>query len=63
MQLYSPSVSVQNKTKIKHTIRNTDLTLNKTATSGMMLEDGIGKTSWSDLFIAFKRIQQNNKTK
>jgi len=56
MQLYSPSIAVQNKTKIKYTIRETELTFNKTATNGMMLEDGIGKTSWSDLFIAFKKI-------
>tara|TARA_R100001082_G_C4339234_1_gene149322 strand:+ start:80 stop:1054 length:975 start_codon:yes stop_codon:yes gene_type:complete len=56
MQLYSPSIAVQNKTKIKHIVRDTDLTFNKTATNGMMLEDGIGKTSWNDLFITFKRI-------
>ena len=56
MQLYSPSIAVQNKNKIKHIVRDTDLTFNKTATNGMMLEDGIGKTSWSDLFITFKRI-------
>ena len=56
MQLYSPSISVQNKTKIKTTIRNTELTFNKTATNGMMLEDGIGKTNWNDLYIAFRKI-------
>jgi len=56
MQLYSPSIAVQNKTKIKYAIRETELTFNKTATNGMMLEDGIGKTSWNDLFITFKRI-------
>jgi 5'-3' exonuclease len=30
MQLYSPSISVQNKQKIKYTIRNTELTFDKT---------------------------------
>ena len=61
MQLYSPSISVQNKTKIKYVIRNTDFSLDKTTTSGMMLEDGIGNTSWIDLFIAFKNIVLKNK--
>jgi len=56
MQLYSPSISVQNKEKIKYTIRNSELNFNKTATNGMMLEDGISKTSWLDLFIIFKKI-------
>jgi len=59
--LYSPSISIQNKTKIKHVIRNTDFSLDKTATHGMMLEDGIGNTSWTDLFIAFKNIVLKNK--
>ena len=56
MQLYSPSISVQTKEEIKNIIRNTELTLDKTNTDGMMLEDGISKTSWLDLFIAFKKI-------
>jgi len=56
MQLYSPSISVQNKTKIKCTIRDSHLTFNKTATNGMFLEDGIGKTNWNDLFMAFRKI-------
>ena len=57
MQLYSPSISVQNKQKIKYTIRNTELTFDKTSTDGMMLEDGIGKTSWLDLYATFKRTR------
>ena len=56
MQLYAPSISVQNKTKIKTTIRDTELTFNKTLTNGMMLEDGIGKTNWNDLYTAFRKI-------
>ena len=39
MQLYSPSLSVQNKQKIKYTVKNTELTFDKTSTDGMMLED------------------------
>ena len=56
MQLYSPSISVQSKQKIKYVVRNTTLDFNKTLTDGMMLEDGIGNTSWLDLFITFKKI-------
>tara|TARA_R100000152_G_C6768363_1_gene193851 strand:+ start:925 stop:1881 length:957 start_codon:yes stop_codon:yes gene_type:complete len=61
MQLYAPSISVQNKTKIKHIIRDTDLTFNKTATNGMMLEDGIGKTNWNDLYTSFRKIVVGGK--
>ena len=61
MQLYSPSISVQNKQKIKYTIRDTELTFDKTSTDGMMLEDGISKTSWLDLYTTFKRIVLGGK--
>jgi|TARA_R100000008_G_scaffold83939_1_gene70141 5'-3' exonuclease len=61
MQLYSPSISVQTKTEIKYTVRNSELTLDKTSTDGMMLEDGIGKTSWLDLLIVFKKIINGEK--
>ena len=56
MQLYSPNMSIQTKNKIRYTTKNTKLTFDKTSTDGMMLEDGIAKTSWLDLFIAFKKI-------
>lgn len=65
MQLYSPSVSIQTKNEIKNIIKNTELTFDKTNTDGMMLEDGISKTSWLDLFITFKKIiigEKNEKT-
>ena len=61
MQLYSPSLSVQTKNKIKYIVENSDFSLDKTSTDGMMLQDGLGKTSWSDLFIAFKKICIKNK--
>ena len=61
MRLYSPSISVQNKTKIKSIIRDTELTFNKTSTNGMMLEDGIGKTNWNDLYTSFRKIVVGNK--
>ena len=49
-------MSVQTKKEIKNIVENTELTFDKTNTDGMMLEDGISKTSWLDLFVAFKRI-------
>ena len=61
MQLYAPSISVQNKTKIKSIIKDTELTFNKTSTNGMMLEDGIGKTNWNDLYTSFRKIVVGNK--
>jgi len=61
MQLYSPSLSVQTKNKIKSVVKNTEMTFDKTRTDGMMLEDGISKTSWLDLFIAFKKIITGEK--
>ena len=61
MQLYSPSISIQNKNKINHILRDADMTLNKTATQGMMLEDGVSKLNWSDLFLAFKKIALSDK--
>ena len=61
MQLYSPSISVQNKTKIKYAIKETELTFNKTSTNGMMLEDGIGNTNWNDLYMSFRKIITNSK--
>ena len=61
MQLYIPSMSIQNKQKTKHIIENTELTFDKTSTDGMMLEDGIGETSWLDLYVAFKRIIAREK--
>jgi 5'-3' exonuclease len=61
MQLYSPSISIQSKEKIKYVVRNSEAFFNKTATSGMMLEDGIGNTSWSELFILFRRFVLDSK--
>jgi len=61
MQLYSPNISVQTKNKIKYIIKNAELTFNKTHTNGMMLEDGISKLNWSDLFLTFKKMALNEK--
>ena len=61
MQLYSPSISVQGKKKIKYIVRNSELFFNKTATTGMMLEDGINNISWTELFILFRRFVLDSK--
>jgi len=61
MQLYSPSISVQGKKKIKYVVRNSELFFNKTATTGMMLEDGINNISWTELFILFRRFVLDSK--
>ena len=61
MQLYSPNISVQTKNKIKYIIDNSESTFNKTYTNTMMLEDGAGNFSWSDLFIIFKKMALNEK--
>ena len=61
MQLYSPNISVQTKSKIKYIVNNAESTFNKTNTNAMMLEDGAGNINWSDLFIIFKKIVLNEK--
>ena len=63
MQLYSPSISVQGKNKLKYTIENFDTELNQTTFKTMMIEDGFGVTDFSDLFAAMKRIVANNAQK
>jgi DNA polymerase-1 len=61
MQLYVPSISVQNKSKIKYIIKNSDFSLDKTSTYAMMLEDGIGNFDWSTLYQTFKKIVYEEK--
>ena len=56
MQLYSPSISIQGKQFINHTIKNFKPEFNKTEVHKMMLEDGFGVYDWMDLFANFKRI-------
>jgi DNA polymerase-1 len=60
MQLYSPSISVQGKGKIKHAVKNFVPELNQTKFKTMMVEDGFGVVDFSDLFVAMKRIVANN---
>jgi 5'-3' exonuclease len=56
MQLYSPSMSLDAKNRIKHTLDNFEPRFNKTEVIKRMEEDGFGNWDTSDLFSTFKRI-------
>jgi len=57
MQLYSPAISIQTKSKIQHTLDNFKPEFNKTEVIKRMREDGFGdKWSPSNIFTACKRI-------
>jgi 5'-3' exonuclease len=56
MQLYSPSISVQGKGKVRYAVENFDPAFNKTEIRKMMIQDGFGEWNWNDLFQNFKRI-------
>jgi len=60
MQLYSPSISVQSKEKIKHTLENADMGFNKTGVTKIMYEIGFGELNWSDLSATLRRISLEN---
>jgi hypothetical protein len=56
MQLYAPSMSIDDKSRVKYTIDNFDPEFNKTEVIKRMEEDGFGNWDTSDLFTTFKRI-------
>ena len=56
MQLYSPPISVQGRSRIKQTFENYEAELNKTGLRAMMLQDGIGEVSLDSLFENFNRM-------
>lgn len=57
MQLYSPSISINGKSKIKYILDNFEPMLNKTEIIKMMVEDGFGdKMDLTALYANFKRI-------
>ena len=60
MQLYSPSISVQSKEKIKYTLENADMGFNKTGVVKTMYEIGFGELNWSDLAAVLRRISLEN---
>jgi len=61
MQLYSPLLSVQAKTKFKWAIDNFELQFNKTEFDLLLLEDGLGENSWFDLVTFFRKMCLDNK--
>lgn len=56
MQLYSPSMSLDTKGRIKNILNNFVPEFNKTEVIKRMAEDGFGSWDTSDLFTTFKRI-------
>tara|TARA_Y100000034_G_scaffold136332_1_gene212255 strand:+ start:6872 stop:7861 length:990 start_codon:yes stop_codon:yes gene_type:complete len=62
MQLYSPSISVQQKFDINNLLDAFTPHLNKTRIRAMLIQDGFGEISLNDLFVNFKnRIYNYNK--
>jgi 5'-3' exonuclease len=61
MQLYSPSIPIQYKDKIKITLRDSCDEFNKTEVVKMMIKDGFGTYDWTTLFTTFRRIIQDGK--
>ena len=61
MQLYSPFISPQGKSKVRYNIDNAEYHFNKTEIIKMMMEDGFGAYNWDTLFQNFNRISLENK--
>jgi len=60
MQLYSPTMSIQTKSKIEYTLETFEPEFNKTEIIKRMQEDGFGdKWNPSDIFATCKRISSN----
>jgi 5'-3' exonuclease len=55
MQLYSPSISIQLKTKINNVLNEYEPEFNKTKLRSTMHKDGIGEISLNNLFESFNR--------
>jgi len=62
MQLYSPFISPQGKSKVRYNIDNAEYHFNKTEIIKMMMEDGFGAYNWDTLFQNFNRISLENKS-
>ena len=62
MQLYSPSISPQGKSRMRYALDNFVPEFNQTGTKTMMIKDGFGVWDCTDLFAFFKRVVSNKKT-
>jgi DNA polymerase-1 len=60
MQLYSPSISVQDSQKIDYALENSECTFQKTDIIKMMLKDGFGQNNWEELFLQMQKIVLEN---
>ena len=60
MQLYSPSISIQSKQQIRHTLENADMGFNKTGVTKIMHQMGFGELNWLDLAAILRRISLEN---
>jgi len=63
MQLYAPSLSIGVREKIRDIIDNYPASFNKTNLRKMMLEDGTGNFSWTELFANLNMISITSKVK
>mgnify|MGYP003117496828 CR=1 FL=1 len=63
MQLYSPNMSVQAKKKTKYIVENSQLTLNKTEITKMLIYDGFGEFNLSELYQNFQKMMLDKKNK
>ena len=59
MQLYSPSISPQGKSKLRYALDNFVPEFNQTGTKAMMIKDGFGVWDCTDLFAFCKRASIN----
>ena len=59
MQLYVPTISVQGRQKIDHSVEEFEYHFNKTEVRKMMIQDGFGEWNWNDLFQKLKNISVN----
>jgi 5'-3' exonuclease len=62
MQLYTPSISVQGRNKIRWILDEFDYSFNKTQFLKMTIEDGFGSGDWTSLFSSLKHICVKSKT-
>ena len=61
MQLYAPILSPTAKKMIRETVKNPDLSFNKTELIKMMIKDGFGEINFIELFQNFNRISIDNR--
>ena len=60
MQLYTPSLSINAKKEIRETLKNADLSFNKTGVVTMMVRDGFDDLDWRELQAFFRRLALDN---